>query len=130
VIDWFGFMMFNATFNNISAILLWSVLLVEETGGPGENHRPVASHWQTLSLKCCILAWAGFELTTLMMIDCIGSYKSYYHYDHDHDGSSSVWRHFTPYQLYITWPSVMLVEETGENIYFVIIFSLNFIWFV
>ena len=25
------------------------VLLVEETGGPGENHRPVASHWQTLS---------------------------------------------------------------------------------
>jgi hypothetical protein len=23
--------------------------LVEETGGPGENHRPVASHWQTLS---------------------------------------------------------------------------------
>jgi len=24
------------------------VLLVEETGGPGENHRPVTSHWQTL----------------------------------------------------------------------------------
>jgi hypothetical protein len=23
--------------------------LVKETGGPGENHRPVASHWQTLS---------------------------------------------------------------------------------
>jgi hypothetical protein len=23
--------------------------LVEETGGPGENYRPVASHWQTLS---------------------------------------------------------------------------------
>jgi hypothetical protein len=23
-------------------------LLVEETGGPGEHHRPVASHWQTL----------------------------------------------------------------------------------
>jgi hypothetical protein len=22
---------------------------LEETGGPGENHRPVASHWQTLS---------------------------------------------------------------------------------
>jgi len=22
---------------------------VEETGVPGENHRPVASHWQTLS---------------------------------------------------------------------------------
>jgi hypothetical protein len=27
----------------------WSDLLVEETGGPRENHRPVASHWQTWS---------------------------------------------------------------------------------
>jgi len=42
-------MVFNATFNNISAISWWSVLLVEETGVPGENHRPAASHWQTLS---------------------------------------------------------------------------------
>jgi len=31
------FMVFNATFNNISAISWQSVLLVEETGGPGEN---------------------------------------------------------------------------------------------
>jgi hypothetical protein len=23
--------------------------LVEQTGGPGENHRPATSHWQTLS---------------------------------------------------------------------------------
>ena len=30
-------------FNNISVISGWSDLLVEETGGPGENHRPVAS---------------------------------------------------------------------------------------
>jgi hypothetical protein len=29
---------FNATFNNISVISSWSVLLVEETGIPGENH--------------------------------------------------------------------------------------------
>jgi len=42
-------MVFNATFNNISVISWRSVLLVEETGGPGENHRPVASHSQTLS---------------------------------------------------------------------------------
>jgi hypothetical protein len=42
---WLGLwiMMFNATFNNISAILWWSVLLVEETEVPGENHQPVAS---------------------------------------------------------------------------------------
>jgi hypothetical protein len=39
-------MVFNAPFNNISVILWRSVLLVEETG---ENHRPAASHWQTLS---------------------------------------------------------------------------------
>ena len=36
-----GFMMFNATFNNISAISWRSVLLVEETG---ENHQPASSH--------------------------------------------------------------------------------------
>jgi len=37
-------MVFNATFNNISVISWQSVLFVEETGGHGENHRPVASH--------------------------------------------------------------------------------------
>ena len=37
-------MVFDATFNNISVISWRSVLLVKETGVPGENHRPVASH--------------------------------------------------------------------------------------
>ena len=32
-----------------SSISWRSVLLVEKTGGPGENHQPEASHWQTLS---------------------------------------------------------------------------------
>ena len=41
-------MVFNATFNNISVISWRSVLLVEEIGVAEENHRPVASHWQTL----------------------------------------------------------------------------------
>ena len=45
---WFRSMVFNATFNNVSVISLWSLLLVEETRGPGENHRPAASHWQTV----------------------------------------------------------------------------------
>ena len=36
-------MVFNAIFNYIS------VKFVEETGVPGENHRPAAIHWQTLS---------------------------------------------------------------------------------
>jgi hypothetical protein len=42
-------MVFNTTFNNISATSWWSVLLVEETGVPGEDHCAATSHWQTLS---------------------------------------------------------------------------------
>jgi hypothetical protein len=34
-------MVFNATYNNISVISWRSVLLMEETGVPVENHRPV-----------------------------------------------------------------------------------------
>jgi hypothetical protein len=41
-------MVFNATLNDISVIMWQSVLLVGETGVPGENHRLVASHWQIL----------------------------------------------------------------------------------
>jgi hypothetical protein len=37
-------MVFNATFNNISAISWQSVLLVEETKVPRENHQPAASY--------------------------------------------------------------------------------------
>ena len=37
-------MVFNATFNTISVILWLSVLLVAETGEPGENQRLVASY--------------------------------------------------------------------------------------
>jgi hypothetical protein len=42
-------MVFNVTFNKISVISRRSVLLVEETRVPEEHHRPIASHWQTLS---------------------------------------------------------------------------------
>ena len=46
-IDWrfIWFMVFNATFNNIFGKSWRSVLLVEETGVPEENHRPVASNF-------------------------------------------------------------------------------------
>ena len=37
-------MVLSTTFNTISVILWWSVLLVEETEVPGENHPPAASH--------------------------------------------------------------------------------------
>jgi hypothetical protein len=38
------FMVFNATFNNISVISWRSVLLVDKTGVARENHQPVTSH--------------------------------------------------------------------------------------
>ena len=38
------FIVFNATLKNISVILWRSLLLMEETGVPGENQQPVASH--------------------------------------------------------------------------------------
>jgi hypothetical protein len=37
-------MVFKTTLNNISVISWLSVLLVEETGVPGENYRPAVSH--------------------------------------------------------------------------------------
>ena len=39
ILGWRGVMVFKTSFNSISAILWWSVLLVEQTGVP----------WQTLS---------------------------------------------------------------------------------
>jgi hypothetical protein len=71
-------MVFNSTFNNISVISWRSVLLVEKTGTPGENRRPAASRWMLYRVH---LVWAGFQLTTLVVIgtNCIGSCKSNYH---------------------------------------------------
>ena len=45
---WFGLWCLTPL-STISVISCRTVLLVEETGVPGEIHRPVASHWQTLS---------------------------------------------------------------------------------
>jgi len=39
------FIVLNATFSNISAISWRPVLVAEEDGVPGENHRPWASNW-------------------------------------------------------------------------------------
>ena len=45
-------MVFNATFNNVSVISWLSVLLVEETGGPGDNQRPTTNDLPQVTDKC------------------------------------------------------------------------------
>ena len=52
---WFGLMVLNTTFNNISVISWQPVLLVEETRVPGENQRPVAI------LDLCIILYFWLE---------------------------------------------------------------------
>jgi hypothetical protein len=77
-------MALHATFNNISIISWWSVLLVEETRVPGENHRPAASHWQTLSHNVASITPSherdsNSQHLVVICTDCIGSCKSKHH---------------------------------------------------
>ena len=71
---------FNATFSNISVMSWQLVVLVEETGVPGENHRCVASQWKTVTHNVVSSTpRLGFELTTLVMkIYSQRSIHSYY----------------------------------------------------
>ena len=77
-------MVFIVTFNNISVISWRSVLLMEETGVSGENHRPATSHWQTvshnvvsLSVTCgrsvVLSGYSDWHLTI-----CKGSHEAHY----------------------------------------------------
>jgi hypothetical protein len=76
-------MVFNATFNNISVIPWMSVLLAEDTRVPWEYHRPVISHWQTLSHNVVSITLRherdSNSYLLVMGTDCIGSCKSNYH---------------------------------------------------
>ena len=55
-------MVVNATFNNILVISWRSSLLVEEARRPEDNHRPVASHFQTLSHNAVHLALIKIQI--------------------------------------------------------------------
>jgi len=56
-----GVMVFNATFNNISVDSWRRMLLVDETGVLGENHRPAANQRQPLSHNVVHLTLSGIR---------------------------------------------------------------------
>jgi len=70
-------MVFNATFKNISVISWRSVLLVEETGGPGETTDLSQVTEKLYHIMLYTSPWSRFELTTSVVIgtDCIGTKK-------------------------------------------------------
>jgi hypothetical protein len=53
-------MVFNATFNNISAISWQSVLLLEETEGPRENHRAFICAQEFLHSNISLLIYCKY----------------------------------------------------------------------
>ena len=77
----FMFMVFNTNFNNISVVTWRSVLFVEETEGPGENHRLVQVTDKFYQIMLYTSPWSRSELTISVVIctDCISSCKSNYH---------------------------------------------------
>ena len=52
-------MVFNTTFNNISVISWWSVLLVEETAVPGENLPQVTYKFYQIMLYILVPSTPG-----------------------------------------------------------------------
>jgi hypothetical protein len=62
----------NATFNNVSVISRQSVLLVEETGVPGEKHRSVTERYRNNPTKKQIkMAIIDAQPVLLASFDCI-----------------------------------------------------------
>ena len=72
---------FNATFNNISTTSWWSVVLVEETRVPEENHPPVAGHWQIMFIEYTSPEWDSNAkaLVVISTVSIDSTDKSNYH---------------------------------------------------
>jgi hypothetical protein len=80
----------------LSTISWRSVLLVEEIRVPGENNRPVARHWQTLSHNVAHLAMRGIQTGNWRKpLSCRKSLTNFYHIRlyRVHLAMNRVWTH-------------------------------------
>jgi hypothetical protein len=117
-------MVFNTTFNNISVISWRSVLLVEETRVPGENHQPAASRQRLLlylmNINKDILAfyWLRFVMWFYFIFQGMTTksskeviiYHVILHWPVDIDRLKKLkWRQINPVSIEI-WNSIQLLH--------------------
>jgi len=111
------------------------VLLAEETGVLGENLRPVSSHWQTLSHNVVsstprlngihnvsVISWRSVLLVVFQLY--LGSQFYWWRKPEYLEKTTTVASHWqtlshnvvsSTLHSVVSWRSVLLVKETGEN---------------
>jgi hypothetical protein len=90
----FGFMVFKATFNNISAISSGQFYWWRKSEDQEKTTDLSQATDELYHIMLCTSLWLGFELTSVVIgTDCIGSCKSNYH---------SITATMDPIRLYFT----------------------------